>query len=680
MKKFCFVVFFCFTIVFAKAQNTDTHEVNVDSLVRIALADTSKMNPSVNKDSLFTLLVSTKSIPQRIKFIYRIINSGLEVSMQGLSYHYKILNWAKAHNDRITEAVITSEIGYNIYENGDNDTGVKMCFSALKIAEHTGNKQAIGTVYNNLSACYDDNNPALGKVYGEKALKFAKAAKDTLTIAWALGNLTSCCYRLRETEAAKNYGALYLKWSVNNYKDQAAFAVVNWSRFTPESEKLKYYRYAAVIAKNRRDDANEAEALIDISSYYLRNDRRDSALYYARKVYQLTKGSSLRQKLYPALLLSKSFNGKADSTLKYTLEYYAIRDSLQNFNKAQRAQALGFTDEQNRREIQAKQDAYFANLRLYALGVIAAFLILLAIVLWRGSRRRKIANELLLEQKFQLEQTLDELEATQNQLIQSEKMASLGELTAGIAHEIQNPLNFVNNFSEVSIELLDEMELELTKGDKDEAISIASDIRQNLDKIRHHGQRADSIVKGMLQHSKAGTGIKEPTNINTLATEFIRLAYHGLRAKDKTFNSETAMHLDEDLPLIKVVPQDIGRVLLNLFNNAFYAVREKQKTAGDDYTPTVEVSTSIFTPPSGSQGIYLRIKDNGTGIPEGIKDKIMQPFFTTKPTGQGTGLGLSLNYDLVVKGHGGKINVDSVEGEYTEFAVWLPLNNTTKVQ
>lgn len=679
MRIFCLVLLFSITISLAKAQKPDTANINVDSLVRIVLADTGKMNPAANKDSLFRLLVATKSASQRIKFVYRIINSGLDASMQGLGYHYKILNWARAHNDHITEAVITAEIGYNIYENGDNDTGVKMCFSALKIAEQTGNKQAIGIVYDNLSVCLGDNNPTLGKAYGEKALKFAQAAKDTLTIAWALANLSSSYYRLHERAAAKNYATLYLKWSVDNYKDQAASALAIWSGFVPGNEKLKYYRYTAIIATNRHDDANKAEALLDISGYYLRNDKRDSALYYARKVYQLTAGSSLREKLYPALLLSKSFNGKADSTLKYTLEYYAIRDSLQNFNKAQRAQALAFADEQNRRDAQAKQDAYFANLKMYGLAIVAAFLIILAIILWRGSRRRKIANELLQEQKNQLEQTLDELEATQNQLIQSEKMASLGELTAGIAHEIQNPLNFVNNFSEVSIELVDEMELELTKGDKDEAISIASDIRQNLDKIRHHGQRADSIVKGMLQHSKAGSGTKEPTNINALATEFIRLAYHGLRAKDKTFNSETAMHLDEDLPLIKVVPQDIGRVLLNLFNNAFYAVREKQKTAGDDYTPTVEVSTSLFTPPSGSQGIYLRVKDNGTGIPDDIKDKIMQPFFTTKPTGQGTGLGLSLTYDIVVKGHGGKINVDSVEGDYTEFAVWLPLNNTTKV-
>jgi len=279
----------------------------------------------------------------------------------------------------------------------------------------------------------------------------------------------------------------------------------------------------------------------------------------------------------------------------------------------------------------------------------------------------------LQNQKDELQETLQELKTTQAQLIQSEKMASLGELTAGIAHEIQNPLNFVNNFSEVSMELVDEMEVELTKGDKDEAKAIASDIKQNLEKIRFHGGRADSIVKGMLQHSRAGSGAKELTDLNALADDALRLSYHGMRAKDKLFNADMVTHFDLELPKINIVPQDISRMLINLFNNAFYAVRQRQKKAGRDYIPTVEVSTSLFTNPTGGQGVYIRVKDNGTGIPEDIREKIMQPFFTTKPTGQGTGLGLSLSYDIIVKGHSGKINVDSEVGEYTEFAVWLPL-------
>jgi len=274
----------------------------------------------------------------------------------------------------------------------------------------------------------------------------------------------------------------------------------------------------------------------------------------------------------------------------------------------------------------------------------------------------------LQKQKDELQETLQELKTTQTQLIQSEKMASLGELTAGIAHEIQNPLNFVNNFSEVTSELIEEMEEELNKGDKDEAIAIAADIKQNLEKIMHHGKRADGIVKGMLQHSRASSNVKEPTDINKLADEYLRLAYHGLRAKDKSFNADLITHFAEGLPQANLVPQDIGRVLLNLFNNAFYAVKEKQKTADTEFKPMVEVTTLLK-----GKLLEIIVKDNGTGIPEDIKEKILQPFFTTKPTGEGTGLGLSLSYDIVVKAHSGKIDVKSKPGEGSEFKISLPV-------
>ncbi len=283
--------------------------------------------------------------------------------------------------------------------------------------------------------------------------------------------------------------------------------------------------------------------------------------------------------------------------------------------------------------------------------------------------RQKILEQEVNKQTTEIKQTLEHLKATQIQLIQSEKMASLGELTAGIAHEIQNPLNFVNNFSEVNKEMLDELDEELDKGDIAEAKAIAADIRQNEDKINHHGKRADSIVKGMLEHSRSGTGKKEPTDLNTMADEFLRLSYHGLRSKDKSFNAELVTRFNPGLPKINVVQQDIGRVLLNLFNNAFYAVNQKQKIAGANYKPEVEVSTS-----TENGHIIIKVKDNGAGIPDAIKEKIMQPFFTTKPTGEGTGLGLSLTYDMVVKGHGGTIAVASKEGEGSEFTISLPIN------
>ncbi len=269
-----------------------------------------------------------------------------------------------------------------------------------------------------------------------------------------------------------------------------------------------------------------------------------------------------------------------------------------------------------------------------------------------------------------LNKTFSTLKSTQTQLIQSEKMASLGELTAGIAHEIQNPLNFVNNFSEVNREMIDEMQAELKAGNAEEAIAISNAIKANEEKISHHGKRADAIVKGMLQHSRSSSGIKEPTDINALAEEYLRLSYHGLRAKDKSFNSNFKTDLDASIKKINVVPQEIGRVLLNLFNNAFYAVKEKKQHDLNGYEPSVLLSTK-----SVDHSVMITVKDNANGIPGEVIDKIFQPFFTTKPTGQGTGLGLSLSYDII-KAHGGEIKVESKEGEGTNFIIQIPVNNS----
>ena len=285
----------------------------------------------------------------------------------------------------------------------------------------------------------------------------------------------------------------------------------------------------------------------------------------------------------------------------------------------------------------------------------------------------------ITRQNEELETTLVELQSTQKQLIQAEKMASLGELTAGIAHEIQNPLNFVNNFSEVSVELIAEMKEELKAGNTEAVIEIAEDIEKNLYKISHHGKRADAIVKGMLQHSRSSTGIKEATDLNSLADEYLRLSYHGLRAKDKNFNATMVTHYDENIGLVYIIPQDLGRVFLNLYTNAFYSVTAKKKAAVESnatYEPTVTVITKLVKN-GGDEGediIWISVKDNGMGIPQKVLDKIYQPFFTTKPSGEGTGLGLSLSYDIIYKGHNGKMTVDTKEGEYAEFIIVLPIS------
>ncbi|MFN2439309.1 MAG: ATP-binding protein, partial [Chitinophagaceae bacterium] len=307
------------------------------------------------------------------------------------------------------------------------------------------------------------------------------------------------------------------------------------------------------------------------------------------------------------------------------------------------------------------------------------YLIALGSIIWilvRFRSRRLKSENVRLEKKVdertrRLKQSLEELKQTQNQLIQKEKMASLGELTAGIAHEIKNPLNFVNNFSEVNVELIDELEKELKENRREEAAEIAADLKANLNKITYHGKRADAIVKGMLQHSRTSTGEKEPTDINELADEYLRLSYHGLRAKDKTFNVEIKTDFETSLEKINIIPQEIGRVLLNLFTNAFYAVNEKKKSpqplkGGIEYEPVVAVTTKKL-----GNKIEIKIRDNGNGISQKILDKIFQPFFTTKPTGQGTGLGLSMSYDII-KAHGGELKVETKEGEGAEFIIQLP--------
>jgi signal transduction histidine kinase len=279
--------------------------------------------------------------------------------------------------------------------------------------------------------------------------------------------------------------------------------------------------------------------------------------------------------------------------------------------------------------------------------------------------QQKVELEITVEERTsELKQSLQDLKSTQAQLIQSEKMASLGELTAGIAHEIQNPLNFVNNFSEVNDELIDELADEASKGNIEHIQTIARSIKENEQKIIQHGRRADAIVKGMLQHSRTSTGQKESTDMNKLANEHLRLSYYGFRAKDKDFNATLQTDFDQSIQKINIVSQDIGRVLLNLFNNAFYAIAEKKKQF-ENFEPMLSVSTKKV-----DNKIEIRVRDNGTGIPNKVVDKIFQPFFTTKPTGQGTGLGLSLSYDII-KAHGGEIRVESKEGEGSEFIVQL---------
>ncbi|HVS94386.1 MAG TPA: ATP-binding protein [Mucilaginibacter sp.] len=434
---------------------------------------------------------------------------------------------------------------------------------------------------------------------------------------------------------------------------------------------LKYLSDAIRLSKSIDDQQMLSESYLSESKLYHNNKRQDSAEFYAQKALDVAKTGGFEQDILNAGNKLYSYYDE-DHNLPLAYKYFrmatAAKDSLYSQERVKQQLNLDFEEKQRQQEIAAAQEQYRASVRMYSLIAGLVVMLLLAIIFWRNSNQRRKANKVLQSQKEEIQNTLGELKTTQAQLVQSAKMASLGELTAGIAHEIQNPLNFVNNFSEINDEMLNELKEALKNGQTDDALAIANDIQENEKKVRHHGKRADFIVKGMLEHSRVGTGERRPTDINVLADEFLKLSYHGIRAKDKRFNAELVTHFNANLSRVNMVQQDIGRVLLNLYNNAFYAVNQKAKTAGTDYKPTIEVTT---VQQDGS--ILISVKDNGTGIPENIREKIMQPFFTTKPTGEGTGLGLSLSYDIVVKGHGGKIIVESKEGEGSEFTVMLPI-------
>ncbi len=428
-----------------------------------------------------------------------------------------------------------------------------------------------------------------------------------------------------------------------------------------------------------------ANIYVLLADLFTRNNNPDSSLFYSKKALDIYKSvGELPGMLNAYLSLSAAykFQNNIDSAFLYQGLALAAKDSLNDVRKISQFQNIGFDEQLKVKDLEKKKIETENRVRTLAMLAGIAVVLQIAFLLYRNIRHRKKANELLQKQKDEVEiqkktaeEALSNLKSAQTQLIQSEKMASLGELTAGIAHEIQNPLNFVNNFSEVNTELIDEMKEELATGNVQQAIEIANDIKANEEKINHHGKRADAIVKGMLQHSRSSSGVKEPTDINSLCDEYLRLSYHGLRAKDKSFNAEIKTDFDASLPKVNIIPQDIGRVVLNLINNAFYAVDEKKKQSphplpnlsgqvsggNEPYEPIVTIATQRMGSPLGDGGkVEIKVSDNGNGIPQKVLDKIFQPFFTTKPTGQGTGLGLSLTYDIV-KAHGGEIKVETKE-------------------
>ncbi|MEJ0106069.1 MAG: ATP-binding protein, partial [Bacteroidota bacterium] len=626
-------------------------------------------------------------------------------------YLEKALPIAVKLNLKLDEASILNKMGVTLMQQEKFSKSLEFYLKAVNIAKDPSIEKTIwhlspGQTPMNarmleLSNSYDligllnaytgnwiDNTKNQLKNYRE-AEKYAKAAGDKGPIAYINFHMGIAYMNEGKLDSA----LMLMKKAISTFsdlKDQSGLGRA--MKFLGDTyEKMGNLDLAAntilqaiPFLKETNDYLHVGLGYISLSHVYADLKNNDSALYYAReslKIFEKRKDAAWKRDAYNLLASCFDRLGRTDSATVYLKLAKSLSDSL---SVEERKNLLAFldvvVDEQVKLEkLEKEKIETREKLRIYLLTTGIVVFIVIVFLLYRNNQHRKKTNETLRQRNEKIENTLHQLRSAQAQLVQSEKMASLGELTAGIAHEIQNPLNFVNNFSEVNMELLSEMKDEMKKGNLDEVNAIANDIIENELKINHHGKRADAIVKGMLQHSRSTGNVKEQTDINVLADEYLRLAYHGLRAKDKLFNATMKTDYDETIGKINIVPQDIGRVILNVITNAFYTVNEKRKQVSIGlstverlatlYEPTVSISTKKL-----GDAVEFSVKDNGNGIPQKAIDKIFQPFFTTKPTGQGTGLGLSLAYDII-KAHGGEIKVETKEGEGTEFIIQLPVHN-----
>ncbi|MCE6991056.1 tetratricopeptide repeat protein [Dyadobacter sp. CY323] len=578
---------------------------------------------------------------------------------------------------------IRNNIGLVYMSQGNYSAALNEFYAALKSAEDIHNKFVLASTLNNIAIIhfYQGKMKEADSTY-KKTLLIAKEMSDTIGVILAYNNIAEV--NIEQNQLLLALTNLNLANALALQKDNPEMRTIvshslgnTYFRMDSLDKAAAYFETASKLATQHHYSTSGCKALIGLARVYARQGSSNEALKNGLESLRQAKNMGHTQLQRDASeIVSAIYQQMGDGTnsLAYFKQFKVYSDSLRNLEAQRIANVYDAKLEFSKKEEDLKRE----NLQQQWLtfSAVAALLLLGVILLIVNRNRQRLdntfkelqqKNTVIESQRKVAEETLDELKAAQAQLIQSEKMASLGELTSGIAHEIQNPLNFVNNFSETSIELLDEVKDELNKGNADEAREIVSDVIENLARIHEHGKRADSIVKGMLQHSRTSTGKKEPTDINALIEEYIRLSYHGFRAKDKSFDVAINRNFDPDLEKMMLVPQDMGRVILNLLNNAFYAVREKHKNRGDhDYQPIVTLSTQ-----KSDNKVMIRVTDNGTGIPDQIQGKIFQPFFTTKPTGQGTGLGLSLSYDIITKAYGGSMTVESKEGEGAEFTVIL---------
>lgn len=600
-----------------------------------------------------------------------------------------------------------ANIGLVYLNQGNYPAALEKFYAALHAAELVNDKVIIRNSFNNIGTIHfyqgkmDDAEAAY-----QQTLNIAKELSDTATIIVAYNNIGEV--NLEQNNPAKalqNLSVAYKLAKLKNVPDMLV-AVTNtlgdcYYRLDSMTKAAVYFGNSLELSKRLGNARATCKALIGLSKVQNSEGQTAPALANGLEALRLAQSMGQAQLLrdaYEVVAAVYEKKGDGNNAIKYYKNYKIYADSLVSL-ESERA-AISYKAEYQF----SKKEAAFERQALqqrWLIFTIAAALIMLLIILWLINRNRNKLNHsnkrlhhqnvLIEQEKTKVEETLDKLKATQAQLIQAEKMASLGELTSGIAHEIQNPLNFVNNFSEINAELIEELKAEKLKttGERDEALEteLLNDITENEKKIYHHGKRADAIVKGMLQHSQKRSGQKELTDINALCNEYLHLSLMGIRTKDKFFNATIKTNFDETIGKINITPQDIGRVILNVLNNAFYACTERSRNAAPPtpdggtktdsnevdkvYEPTVTVTTHKLSLPSGGWVAQIVISDNGPGIPEKIIDKIFQPFFTTKPSGQGTGLGLSLSYDII-KAHGGNLKVETEEGKGSSFIIWLP--------
>ncbi len=563
-------------------------------------------------------------------------------------------------------------------------------FKSAELAKELKNLLAEGESYLAIADMYSNaGNHNTSTDYYTKAITVLRQSKDSNSLASALLNLGDEMRKAKKYDSAELYTvqAKEIFERLDNATGKA-YGLGNLGMIyasTGKQEQAKKNLQEAIVILEQHEDYNAiCDYLLSMADIYRDKQQMPAAVQYALASLQYSKQYGIREQAADgSLKLSALYEqtGNSREALRFYKQHVALRDSINNLQTVQQMADLrtNFEVSQKQAEVdiisQKEKDQKKVSVLLT---IILGMALIISAILVINTRHRKKAYAILNlqkkateEQQTKAENALSELQAAQKQLIYSAKMASLGEVTSGIAHEIQNPLNFVNNFSELSIEMMEELKEavpdKLSEAEKSNIETLTKDLASNLQRIYDHGKRADSIVKSMLQHSRSSTGHQEPTDLNTLVEESLKLSYHGARAKDKTFIASITTEFDQQIGQIKLVPQDISRALLNLFNNAFYAVNQQNKKGVPGFKPLVQAITK-----RSPDKITITIRDNGTGVPADISDKIFQPFFTTKPTGEGTGLGLSLTFEII-KAHNGELKVHSEEGKFTEFVIELPL-------